>query len=140
MELEDLLYFGFIIGSIIFSFLRKKKKEGKERSKTLSPAQRYAQYQTELSEKGEPEVRVKPIIAPTVQKEEARFAPKSDPLARSFGAKKPVPETKRKLIQDGSSAPRRELIFNMVRKKKPPVHFNLRDAIIYETILKRPKW
>lgn len=140
MDLEDLLYFGFIAGSIIYSFLRKRKKEGQSKPKGLSPAEKYAQYQETLAAKGESEMRLQPIIEPTIQKETARFTTKSSPLSRSAMLQQEAEEASRKLVKDETKNPRRELIFNMVRKKKPVQQFNLRDAIIYETILKRPEW
>lgn len=140
MDLDDLLYFGFIAGSIIYSFLRKRKKAGQSKPKELFPAEKYAQYQETLAAKGEPELRLQPIIEPTIQKETARFTTKSSPLSRSAMLQQEAEEASRKLVKDETKNPRRELIFNMVRKKKPVQQFNLRDAIIYETILKRPEW
>ena len=141
MDIEDILYFAFLIGSILFTALRKKKKTSpKQKRADRSIADQFDILQNIIQQK---EVQTSsPISEPiaTVQKEEDRFKTQSSPLTSSKITREEGGSALRNLKKDELKKPSR--VFSDRTNPHPGnrVKFDLKKAIIYEAILKRPEW
>ncbi|MGD1845450.1 MAG: hypothetical protein ACFB10_08665 [Salibacteraceae bacterium] len=146
MDIEDLMYYAIIIGSILVSLLGKKKKKkttstGPIRDEVDEPATR--DVETILGDILRP--REQPSPAPVSQpaEPESIHTSKDDYYIsadshhqKAEARKKEMQDNKRKASRTSSSSP-----FDIeTEEEAADFQFNLRQAVLYSEILKRPEY
>ncbi len=151
MDFDDLLYILFLVGSIVYGIIKRNKENARKREAREKETYEYEEYEQERPSYSTPEDILREIEAqfkepepaqpaPTVQKEISQPAEKKEPIKQMYQAKQEDQSSLRNLGDDFGENEAFSLEPKMERKSRVLEQFNLRDAIIYETILNRPQF